>query len=174
VRSLWLWILTIHSNAKAWLGLLDSDVEPVTGLPDTPMQTAMSGNIAEQRDLAKHFRRRHDQIKVLLAEKGRAPVAVPKLDAMMKATGVRASYAHYFGAVSTLTDTLGHWAFRGEDWAAKWEGTRRRAVVSVALALCRIALLDGAGVLRRLGASAKIFRKNYVAQLQRAIDRCGA
>jgi Family of unknown function (DUF5677) len=178
VRSLWLVDADDPFEREGrWLGLLDSDVETrhrFVRRAEADSETKV--NAAAQRELAKHFRQRHDQIKVLLAEKGRAPVAVPKMDAMMKATRIRTSYAHYVQSSQYAHGTLwATWAFRGGDWDTR-SGKELSGEQSwnVPLGLCRSALVDPAPrVLRRLGATARPFRKNYIAQLDRAIAAVG-
>ena len=174
VRSLWMVDADDPFEREGrWLGFLDSDVEARGRFARRADADAMATESSvDQLTLAKHFRTRHDDIKRLLANKGRKPVSVPKFDAMMKATRVRTSYAHYVHSSQYAHGTLwATWAFRGEDWASRsGRESRDERAWSLALQLCAAALLDPAPrVLKRLGVSTRIFRKNYATQLERAI-----
>ena len=133
VRSLWLVDTDDPFEREGrWLGLLDSDVETRHRfVRRAEADSATKVNTTAQRRLAKQFRQRHDQITALLAEKGRAPVAVPKMDAMMKATRVRMSYAHYVHSSQYAHGTLwATWHFAvtigppavGRNWLTKDPG----------------------------------------------------
>lgn len=174
VRSLWLVDADDPFEREGrWLGLLDSDVEArrrFARRADT--DAVVSKSSAYQLTLATHFKKRHDDTRRLLAGKGREPVSVPKFDAMMKAARVRTSYAHYVHSSQYAHGTLwATWAFRGDDWASRsGRESRDERDWAIALNLCGAALLDPAPrVLKRLGVSTRIFRKNYTAQLERAI-----
>src|SRR5260370_34213158 len=101
---------------------------------------------------------------------------MPNFDVMLQQTNVRSVYSQYILSSQYTHGTLwATWAFRGRNWGERSGSDKPdESRWQASLSLCGTTVVDsGCALLRQLGVSRQIFRKNFARQFERAISRVG-